>query len=174
MNASYDWLRRDVKADLARERAVCHRRAAWLLGGELAIVALYGFCLQKLGGISAQEPMTYPKENVAVSSLAWFTAWALPVLGMGLALAMLWLIAASLMNMRQVLRHWHGQEGLAASSGQRHPGDLYAPVRGSGGSWGLLLLPLLFLVFWFAAVRTQSHSIQEGIENWRQIPQDQA
>lgn len=172
MNASYDWLRRSVTKDLDRERALCHRRAAWLLGGELAIAGLYAFCLQKLGEISAQEPMTYPKENVAVSSLAWFTAWALPALGLGLALAMMWLIAASLLNMRQVLRHWRRQEGLAASSGQRHPGELYAPVR--GGSWGLLLLPVLFLVFWFAVVRTQSHSIQDGIENWRQIPQDQA
>lgn len=172
MNASYDWLRRSVRQDLDRERALCHRRASWLLGGELGIAGLYGFCLQKLGEISAQEPMTYPKESVPVSSLAWFTAWALPALGLGLAVVMMWLIVASLLNMRQVLRHWRAQEGLAASSGQRHPGELYAPVR--GGNWGLLLLPVMFLVFWFSVVRTQSHSIQDGIENWRQIPQDQA
>jgi hypothetical protein len=169
---AYDWLREAVAADIECERGRCHHRAAWLIGGELALLAVYGFCLQRLAAVSAQEPATYPKENIAVSSLAWFTAWAVPILGLGFALVMFWLLVASLLNVRNALRHWRRNEGLAASSGQRLPAGLYPPLR--GGGWGLLLLPLLFVALWFVAIRTQSAAIETGIENWREIPQDQA
>lgn len=169
---AYDWLRETVAADLERERARGHRVLALLVGGEVLLVGLYGFCLQKLASISAQEPATYPKENLPVSVLAWFTAWALPMLGLGLALLTFWLVAASSLRIRQLVVHWRRNEGLAASHGQRLPGDLYPPLR--GGGWGLLLVPLLFVALWFVAIRAQSGAIETGIENWRAIPQDQA
>ena len=169
---AYDWLRETVAADLERERTRGQRMLAWLAGGQVLLVGLYGLCLQKLAGISAQEPATYPKENIPVSALAWFTAWALPFFGLGMALLMLWLVAASVLNLNRSLRHWRRSEGLAASSGQRLPADLYPPLR--AGGWSLLLVPLLFLSLWFALIRGQSISIESGIENWRAIPQDQA
>jgi hypothetical protein len=143
-----------------------------LIGGEVLLVGLYGVSLQKLAGISAQEPATYPKENIPVAALAWFTAWAMPMLGLGFALLMLWLMVTSLLHVNQLLRHWRRHEGLAASNGQRLPGDLYPPLR--GGTWGVLLLPLLFIALWVTAIRAQSGAIEGGIENWRAIPQDQA
>ena len=169
---AYDWLRETVAADVERERSRCHQRAAWLVGGEVLLVGVYASCLQKLAGISAQEPATYPKENIPVSSLAWFTAWALPLLGLGFALVMFWLLAASLLNVSHSIRHWRRSEGLAASTGQRLPADLYLPLR--AGGWGLLLVPAMFAALWFVAIRTQSAAIETGIENWREIPQDQA
>ena len=169
---AYDWLRETVVADLERERVRGHRVLALLVSGEVVLVGLYGFCLQKLASISAQEPATYPKENIPVSALAWFTAWALPMLGLGLALLMFWLVAASSIRIHQLMGHWRCHEGLAASNGQRLPADLYPPLR--GGGWSLLLVPLLFVSLWFVAVRVQSGAIESGIENWRAIPQDQA
>lgn len=170
--AAYDWLREAVSGDLERERGRCHQRAGWLIASQIALVALYGLCLQKLGEVSAQEPATYAKENIPVASLAWFAAWALPLFGLAFAVVMFWLISASLLNMQQSLRHWRRNEGLASSNGQRFPGELYAPIR--GGGWGILLVPLLFVAFWFLVIRTQSPAIESGIENWRNIPQDQA
>ena len=169
---AYDWLRQAVAGELERERARGHQLMAWLVGGEFALVGLYGFCLQQLASISAQEPATYPKENIPVSTLAWFTAWALPLLGLCFALMMFWLIGGSLFKTRQTLRHWRRSEGLAASTGHGLPGDLYPPLH--GGGWGLLALPLLFAVLWFVVIRAQSAAIETGIENWRAIPQDQA
>lgn len=170
--AAYDWLRAAVVDGVERERSRCHQRAAWLLGSEAVLVGVYGFCLQELGVITAQEPTTYPKENIPVATLAWFTAWALPFLGLGLALVMFWLLAASLLNIHHAVRHWRRSEGLAASNGQNFPSELYPPVR--AGGWGMLLVPLLFVAFWFFAVSKQSALIESGIENWRDIPQDQA
>ena len=170
---AYDGLREVIAAGVERERSRCQQRVAWLVGGEILLVGIYAFCLQGLAGISAQEPATYPKENIAVSSLAWFTAWALPMLGLGFALLMFWLLAASLLNIHYAIRHWRRNEGLAASTGQPQlPATLYPPLR--GGGWGLLLAPLLFAAFWFVAIRSQSAAIETGIENWREIPQDQA
>jgi hypothetical protein len=138
----------------------------------VVLVGLYGFCLKELAGISAQEPATYPKENIPVSALAWFTAWAQPMLGLGLALLGLWLAAASVLNANQLMRHWRRSEGLAASHGQQLPTGLYPPLR--GGGWALLLVPVLFVSLWFMVIRVQSSAIESGIENWRAIPQDQA
>jgi hypothetical protein len=170
---AYDWLRETVAADLERERARGHQVLSWLVGGELLMLGLYGFCLQQLAGISAQEPATYPKENIPVSSLAWFTAWALPLLGLCFAALMMWSLAASLFRAQSLLRHWRQSEGLAASSGQRMSGALYPPLRGGGG-WSLLAVPMVFLALWVVVIRTQSAAIESGIENWRSIPQDQA
>ena len=169
---AYDGLRKVVAAGVERERSRCQQRTAWLVGGEILLVGIYGFCLHGLAGISAQEPATYPKENIAVSSLAWFTAWALPMLGLGFALLMFWLLAASLLNIHHAIRHWRRSEDLAASTGQQLTSELYPPLR--AGGWGLLLAPLLFATFWFVAIRAQSAAIETGIENWREIPQDQA
>jgi hypothetical protein len=169
---AYDWLRETVSADLERERARGHQLISWLVTGQMLLLGLYGFCLQQLAAISAQEPATYPKENIPVSSLAWFTAWAVPLLGLGLAALVFWLASVSLLKVQQLMRHWRQSEGLAASTGQRLPAGLYPPLR--GGGWGLLFLPILFAALWFAAIRTQSIAIESGIENWRSIPQDQA
>lgn len=169
---AYDYLREAVAADLERERARGQQVLTWLVGGELAVIGLYAFCLQQLASISAQEPATYPKENVPVSSLAWFTAWALPLLGFCFALVMFWLLSGSLFRAHQTLRHWRRSEGLAASTGQRWPAELYPPLR--GGGWGMLLVPVMFASLWFVAIRAQSAAIESGIENWRAIPQDQA
>lgn len=170
--SSYDWLRALVAGEVERERARGHQRAAWLIGGQTALIAVYGFCLSRLGEISAQEPATYTKENLPVASLAWFTAWAVPLFGLGLSVVMFWLLTASLLNIQQSLRHWRRSEGLATSGGQRFSAELYPPLR--GGGWGMLLVPLLFVAFWFLVIRTQSAAIESGIENWRNIPQDQA
>lgn len=171
-SASYDWLRGLVSSEVERERARCHQRAGWLIGSQVALIGLYGLCLQKLGEVSAQEPATYAKENLPVATLAWFTAWALPLFGLGFAVALFWLLSASLLNMQQSLRHWRRNEGLASSHGQLHAAELYPPLR--GGGWGMLLVPVLFVAFWFLVIRTQSAAIESGIENWRNIPQDQA
>jgi len=170
--SAYDWLRETVSAGLERERARGHLLLGWLVGGEVLIVGIYGFCLRELAAISAQEPATYPKENIPVSSLGWFTAWALPLLGLGFAVLMCGLLAASAVRAQQWMRHWRKNEGLAASHGQRMPAELYPPLR--GGGWPLLLVALLFVSLWFVAIRTQSQAIETGIENWREIPQDQA
>ena len=161
-----------MAADLERERTRSHQLVTWVVAGQMLLLGLYGFCLQQLASISSQEPATYPKENIPVSSLAWFTAWALPLLGLGFGLLMSWLLASSLLRMQLLMRHWRQSEGLAASTGQRLPAALYPALR--GGGWGLLFVPMLFLTLWFAAIRTQSAAIESGIENWRAIPQDQA
>ena len=169
---AYDWLREAMAGDMERERARTRQVLTWLLSGELVLLGLYAFCLQQLATISAQEPATYPKENVPVSSLAWFTAWALPLLGFCFALLMFWLLSASLYRTHQTLRLWRQNEGLAASTGQRLAAGRYPPLR--GGGWSMLLLLILFASFWFVAIRAQSAAIDSGIENWRAIPQDQA
>lgn len=169
---AYDSLRATVAADLERERARGYQLLGWLVAGEVVLVGLYGLCLQQLAAISAQEPATYPKENIPVSVLAWFTAWALPMLGLGFSVLTLWFLTTSVLRVQQLIRHWRRHEGLAASHGQRLPADLYPPLR--GGGWGLLLVPILFLSLWVSAVRLQSGAIESGIENWRSIPQDQA
>lgn len=161
-----------MAGELDRERTRGHRLLAWLIGGELVLIGLYAFSLQELAGISAQEPATYPKENIPVSALGWFTAWAIPTLGLAFALLMLWLLAVSLLHVNQLARHWRRSEGLAAANGQRLPAELYPILR--GGGWSLLLVPVLFVSLWFMVIRLQSPAIETGIENWRSIPQDQA